>query len=139
MIRGVDAGRLHHVAIAVPSLHEASAFYRDMLGYTLGPEHLMAEQRIKAVFATREDSRIELIEPTDTESGVARFVAERGRQTMHHLCFEVRDLGRTLDRLAAEGVDLIDHAPRKGIDGLVAFIHPRATGGVLIELIELAR
>ena len=139
MTRGVDAGRLHHVAIAVPSLRDASAFYRDVLGYTLGPEHLMAEQRIKAVFATRDDSRIELIEPTDTESGVARFVSERGRQTMHHLCFEVRDLGRTLDRLAAEGVDLIDHAPRTGIDGLVAFIHPRATGGVLIELLELAR
>ena len=139
MTRGVDAGRLHHVAIAVPSLRDASAFYRDVLGYTLGPEHVMAEQRIKAVFATREDSRIELIEPTDTESGVARFVEERGRQTMHHLCFEVSDLGRTLDRLAAEGVDLIDHAPRTGIDGLVAFIHPRATGGVLIELLELAR
>jgi methylmalonyl-CoA/ethylmalonyl-CoA epimerase len=139
MIRGVDAGRLHHVAIAVPSLGEATAFYRDVLGYALGPEHVMTEQRIRAVFATRDGSRVELIEPTDTESGVARFVAERGRQTLHHLCFEVRDLARTLDRLAAEGVELIDRAPRTGIDGLVAFMHPRATGGVLIELLEVAR
>ena len=139
MTAGIDAGPLHHVGISVPSLREATAFYRDVLGYALGPEHVLPDQHIKAVFATREASRIELLEPTDTTSGIARFVGERGRATMHHLCFEVRDLARTLDRLAAEQVELIDRAPRRGVDGLVAFLHPRASGGVLVELLQVSR
>ena len=85
------------------------------------------------------DSRVELLEPTDAESGVARFVAERGRAAMHHLCFAVTDLAGTLDRLAADGVELVDRTPRRGIEGRVAFLHPRAAGGVLVELLELAR
>jgi methylmalonyl-CoA/ethylmalonyl-CoA epimerase len=91
------------------------------------------------VFVSRGDSRVELLEPTDGESGVARFLAERGRATVHHLCFEVADLAGSLDRLSSEQVELIDRLPRKGVDGLVAFIHPRATGGVLVELIERPR
>jgi methylmalonyl-CoA/ethylmalonyl-CoA epimerase len=70
---------------------------------------------------------------------VARFLADRGRATVHHLCFEVADLAGSLARLAAEQVELIDRAPRQGVDGLVAFIHPRAAGGVLIELLERPR
>ena len=139
MTTGIDAGALHHVGIAVPSLRDATAFYREVLGYDVGREHVLTDQRIKAVFVTRDDSRIELLEPTDTESGVARFVAERGRATMHHLCFEVRDLAGTLDRLTAEGVELIDRTPRRGVEGLVAFLHPRSAGGVLVELLEIAR
>jgi methylmalonyl-CoA/ethylmalonyl-CoA epimerase len=138
-LTGLDAGPLHHVGIAVPSLDEAIPFYRDVLGYEIGPRHVLPEQRITAVFATRGDSRVELLEPSDAESGVARFVAERGRPTMHHLCFEVSDLAGTLERLAASGVELVDKAPRRGIDGLVAFLHPRAANGVLVELLEIAR
>lgn len=133
------AGALHHVGIAVPSLGPAIAFYRDTLGYEIGPQHLMAEQRVRIVFASRGDSRIELLEPTDTDSGVARFVAERGRGTLHHVCFEVEDIASSLDRLASAGVELIDRAPRRGIEGHVAFLHPRAADGVLVELIELRR
>jgi methylmalonyl-CoA/ethylmalonyl-CoA epimerase len=132
-------GALHHVGVVVPSLAEAIPFHRDVLGYAAGPEHVLAEQRVRVVFMTKGGSRIELLEPTDTESGVARFLAERGRATMHHLCYEVADLAGTLDRLAREGVELIDRAPRRGVEGQVAFIHPRATGGVLVELIERAR
>jgi len=132
----VGAGALHHVGIAVPSLAEAIPFYRDVLGYDVGAVHVMAEQRVRIVFATRGDSRVELLEPTDTESGVARFVAERGRPTMHHLCFEVDDLAAALARLAAEGVELVDRVPRRGVEGLVAFLHPRAAGGVLVELLQ---
>ena len=135
----VHAGPLHHVGIAVPSLAEATRFYRDVLGYELGDEQRLADQRVRVVFATRGDSRVELLEPTDTESGVARFVAERGRATMHHLCFEVEDLDASLERLAKDGVELIDRVPRAGVHGRVAFIHPRASGGVLVELIETRR
>ena len=123
----------------MPSLAAAIPFYRDMLGYAVGPIHDVPEQRIRAAFATQGASRVELLEPTDAESGVARFVAERGRAAMHHVCFEVRDLAGTLDRLAADGVELIDRAPRRGIEGQVAFLHPRAAGGVLVELLEIRR
>jgi methylmalonyl-CoA/ethylmalonyl-CoA epimerase len=100
----IDAGALHHIGVAVPSLDDAIRFYRDVLGYAVGREHAVRDQRVRVVFATRETSRIELLEPTDRDSGIARFVAERGRATMHHLCFEVDDLAATLERLAAAGV-----------------------------------
>lgn len=131
-----DAGPLHHVGVVVPSLAEAIPFYRDVLGYAVGPQHDLRDQRVKVVFVTRGDSRVELLEPTDGESGVARFLAERGRATLHHMCFEVPDLAGTLARLAGAGVELLDRAPRRGVEGLVAFVHPRAAGGVLVELLE---
>lgn len=134
-----DAGALHHVGVVVPSLAEAIRFYRDVLGYTVGPERAMVEQRVRVVFVSKGESRVELLEPTDSESGVARFLAERGRATMHHLCFEVGDLAGTLDRLAKEGVELVDRAPRRGVEGQVAFLHPRAAGGVLVELLQRSR
>ena len=133
------AGPLHHVGVVVPKIAEALPFYRDVLGYAIGPVHDMAEQHVNVIFITRGDSRVELLEPTDADSGVARFLAERGRATMHHLCFEVDDLAGTLDRLAHEGVELVDRAPRVGAEGQVAFIHPRASGGILVELIQLSR
>lgn len=134
-----DAGPLHHVGIVVPSLAEAIPFYRDVLGHAIGPEHALAEQGVRVVFVAKGESRVELLEPTDGDSGVARFLAERGRATLHHLCFEVADLPGTLDRLAREGIELVDHAPRRGVEGLVAFLHPRAAGGVLIELLQRSR
>jgi methylmalonyl-CoA/ethylmalonyl-CoA epimerase len=134
-----EAGPLHHVGIVVPSIAQATPFYRDVLGYTIGPEHALAEQRVKVVFVSKGESRVELLEPTDAESGVARFLAERGRATMHHLCFEVTDLVATLDRLASSGVELVDRAPRQGAVGQVAFLHPRAAGGVLVELLQRNR
>jgi methylmalonyl-CoA/ethylmalonyl-CoA epimerase len=137
-MKGIGAGELHHVAVAVPSLAETVPFYRDVLGYHVDEPRLITEQRVRVVFATREGSRVELLEPTDTDSGVARFVAERGRPTLHHMCFVVDDLAGTLVRLADEGVELVDHTPRRGVEGLVAFLHPRAANGVLVELIDRA-
>ena len=135
-MKGIGAGELHHVAVAVPSLSETIPFYRDVLGYRVDEPRVIADQRVRVAFATRDGSRVELLEPTDTDSGVARFVAERGRPTLHHLCFVVDDLASTLVRLASEGVELVDRAPRRGVEGLVAFLHPRASNGVLVELID---
>jgi len=135
-MKGIGAGELHHVAVAVPSLSETIPFYRDVLGYQVDEPRVIADQRVRVAFATRDGSRVELLEPTDTQSGVARFVAERGRPTLHHLCFVVDDLASTLVRLASEGVELVDRAPRRGVEGLVAFLHPRAANGVLVELID---
>ena len=133
---GIDAGPLHHVGVVVPSLAEAIPFYRDVLGYAIGAEHRLDEQRVKVVFITNGTSRVELLEPTDTESGIARFLKERGRATMHHVCFEVADLSATLARVAADGIELVDTTPRRGVEGMVAFLHPRAAGGVLVELLQ---
>jgi methylmalonyl-CoA/ethylmalonyl-CoA epimerase len=135
-MKGIGAGELHHIAVAVPSLAEAIPFYRDLLGYRVDEPRIIADQHVRVAFATQGGSRVELLEPTDAETPVARFVAERGRPTLHHLCFVVDDLAGTLARLAAEGVELVDHAPRRGVDGLVAFLHPRAANGILVELID---
>jgi len=103
-----------------------------------GPVREIVDQRVRAVFLAGPNGRIELIEPTDPESGVARFLAERGKATLHHLCYVVDDLGATLRALEAKGVELIDRVPRRGAEGDVAFLHPRASGGVLVELIDRA-
>jgi methylmalonyl-CoA epimerase len=131
-----EAGELHHVAVVVPSVADALPFYRDTLGMRPGPVNDLPDQHIRAVFLTGPNTRIELIEPTDATSGVARFLADRGKATLHHLCFVVDDLRSTLRALEGRGMELIDREPRRGAEGDVAFIHPRASGGVLVELID---
>jgi len=134
----VRLGPLHHVAIAVPRLDDALPFFRDTLGLHAEPIRDLADQRVRMVFLGDAKGRIELIQPTDGESGVAKFVAEHPKPTLHHVCYVVDDLAGTLETLARDGVELIDRAPRRGAEGMVAFIHPRASGGVLIELIDRA-
>ena len=131
-------GPLHHVAVVVPSIESSLPFYRDVLGLEGGPVREIADQRVRACFVGDARQRLELIQPTDGESGVARFLAERGRPTLHHVCYVVDDLAGTLRELERGGVELVDRAPRRGIEGTVAFVHPRASGGVLIELIDRA-
>ncbi len=130
------AGELHHVSIVVPSIDAAIPFYRDTLRLRPGPVRELSDQHVRAVFLTGRDTRIELIEPTDTESGVARFLAERGKPALHHVCFVVDDLPAELRALEARGTELIDRQPRRGAEGDVAFLHPRASGGILVELID---
>ena len=131
-------GPLHHVAIAVPVIEDALPFFRDTLGLPADRIRDLPDQHVRAVFLGDAKGRIELIQPTDGESGVAKFVAEQGKPTLHHVCYVVEDLAATLDRLESDGVELIDRTPRRGAEGMVAFIHPRASGGVLIELIDRA-
>ena len=131
-----EARELHHVSIVVGSIAESLPFYRDTLGMRADAVRELADQRVRAVFLTTGDTRIELIEPTDADSGVARFLADRGKTALHHLCFVVDDLRSTLVALEARGVELVDREPRRGAEGDVAFLHPRASGGVLVELID---
>ena len=131
-------GPLHHVAIAVARIEDALPFFRDSLGMTADHIRELPDQHVRVVFLGDAKGRLELIQPTDAGSGVAKFVAEHGRPTLHHVCYVVDELGAVLQQLAAEGVELIDRAPRRGAEGMVAFIHPRASGGVLIELIDRA-
>ncbi|HEV8534996.1 MAG TPA: methylmalonyl-CoA epimerase [Candidatus Limnocylindria bacterium] len=131
-------GPLHHVAIAVPRIEEALPFYRDTLGLSAAPVRELPDQHVRVTFLGDPGQKIELLEPLDRESGVAKFVAERGRPCLHHVCYVVDDLAGTLTALERDGIELIDRAPRKGAEGMVAFIHPRGSGGVLIELIDRA-
>lgn len=134
----MTVGELHHVGIAVPSIEAVLPFYRDTLGLAPGAVSEMPDQAVRVVFLSGASGRIELVEPTDESSGVARYLAQRGKPTLHHVCFAVDDLARVLRDLAAAGVELIDRAPRRGAEGDVAFLHPRAADGVLVELIDRA-
>ena len=131
-------GPLHHVAIAVPRIDDALPFFRDTLGLAAERIRDLPDHHVRVVFLGDAKGRIELIEPTDAESGVAKFVAEHTKPTLHHVCYVVDDLAAMLVKLAGDGVELIDRAPRRGAEGMVAFIHPRASAGVLIELIDRA-
>lgn len=127
--------RLDHIGIVVADLEEALATYQEQLGFTLLERVAIPEQMVEAAFLDGRNSTIELITPTDAESGTAKFLRNRGEGT-HHVCYEVADLAAALAELKAQGVRLIDESPRRGVHGLVAFIHPKATHGTMIELLQ---
>lgn len=133
-LRGV--GKVHHVALIVRSIETALGLWRDMLGLELETIMDIPGDRVRIAFLTVGESKIELVEPTDDTTGVARFLASKG-EGFHHVCFEVGNLAETLLRLEIDGLELIDTAPRRGAEGPVAFIHPRSCHGVLVELIEV--
>jgi methylmalonyl-CoA epimerase len=136
-VRFRPPGRIHHVAIVVQSLDDALGLYRDLLGLPLETVMDIPSDRVRIAFLGVGESKVELVEPTDDTTGVARFLAARG-EGFHHVCFEVADLTEELTRLGIDGVELIDSAPRRGAEGPVAFLHPRSCHGVLVELIEAA-
>jgi methylmalonyl-CoA/ethylmalonyl-CoA epimerase len=128
-------GKVHHVALIVASIETSLGFWRDTLGAPLEAVMDIEQDRVRIAFLTVGESKIELVQPTDDTTGVARFLASKG-EGFHHVCLEVEDLAGTLTRLATDGLELIDSAPRRGAEGPVAFIHPRSCHGVLVELIE---
>jgi len=127
--------RIHHVAVVVGALDDALPFYRDLLGLELETILDIPTDQVRIAFLGVGESKVELVEPTDDTTGVARFLASRG-EGFHHVCFEVENLAEELTRLGIDGVELIDSAPRRGAEGPVAFLHPRSCHGVLVELIE---
>lgn len=129
--------RIDHVGIIVSNLDDALRTYCDQLGFALIEQIDIPSQKVVAAFLDAGNGTIELISPTDSESGSARFLANRGEGT-HHVCFEVDDLAAALADLKQKGVRLIDEAPRQGPHGLVAFVHPKATHGMMVELLQKA-
>ena len=128
-------GRIHHVAVVVRSIEQSLVFYRDGLGLQLETITDVPDDRVRIAFLGVGESKIELVQPTDDTTGVARFLESKG-EGFHHVCFEVDNLAESLMRLEIDGLELIDTAPRRGAEGPVAFIHPRSGHGVLVELIE---
>ena len=128
-------GKVHHVALIVASIEDALVLWRDLLGLELETIMDIPSDRVRIAFLGVGESKVELVQPTDDKTGVARFLASRG-EGFHHVCFQVANLAETLLRLETEGLELIDSAPRRGAEGPVAFLQPRACHGVLVELIE---
>jgi len=126
--------KVDHLGIAVESIEKALAFYQTALGLDLTHTEVVAEQGVKVAMLPVGESRIELLEPTGPDTHVGKFLAKRGGG-IHHICLGVDDIEAVLNRLKAQGIPLIDDKPRVGAEGcLVAFVHPKGTGGVLIEL-----
>jgi len=128
--------KLDHVAIAVKNLDEALETYEKLFG--LKPEKIedVPDQKVKAaILPIGNGSEIELIQPVDNESGVAKFLEKKG-EGIHHIALEVENVDEELKTLAAQGVTLIDKEPRSGLAGRIAFLHPKSTRGVLIELCQ---
>lgn len=118
------------------SLEASLPFYRDVLGMEFEGTEVVAEQKVKVAFLVIGESRIELLEPTEPDSPVAKFLAKNGEGT-HHLAYEVDDLVATLAAMKARGIRLIDEVPRTGAHNTrIAFVHPKASGGVLTELCQ---
>ena len=128
-------GRVHHVALIVRSIEDAFGLWRDALHLELETVLDIADDRVRIAFLGVGESKIELVQPTDDSTGVARFLESKG-EGFHHVCFEVANLAETLLRLEIDGIELIDSSPRRGAEGPVAFLHPRSCHGVLVELIE---
>ena len=129
------ARHMNHVCIAVSDIDDTLRFYRRTFGVGAAEVVELEDQGVRAALVRVGGSQLEFIQPTDASGGVARFIERRG-EGVHHVAFEVEDLQGQLNRLAADGVQLIDTEPREGLSGSIAFIHPRATRGVLIELVE---
>ncbi len=128
-------GHIHHVGVVLPDADEALGFYRDTMGLTVTDDVTIEEQGVRGVLLGVGENEIELLQPTRDDTGVARYLDSRG-PTLHHICFETDDIEGELERLKAANVDLIDEEPRDGIAGRIAFIHPKASHGVLIELAQ---
>lgn len=129
------ARHVNHLCIAVRDIDETMRFYRDVFGVGVSEVVDIEDQAVRATLVRVGGSQLEFIQPTDPNGGVAKFIRRRG-EAIHHVCFEVEDLAGTLRRLDERGVAVIDRAPREGLSGSIGFIHPKATNGVLIELVD---
>ena len=124
-----------HVGVAVKNIEGALAFFRKVFDVPDADVVLMEDQGVRACLIEVGQTRLELLEPTGPESGVGRFIERRG-EGLHHLAFNVTDISGKLRTLQTLGVDLIDQAPREGLSGTIAFVHPKSVFGVLTELVE---
>ncbi len=129
--------KINHIGIAVKNLEESMKFYRDQLGFTFNGVDEVASQKVKVAFFKIGETNIELVQATSEDSPIAKYL-EKNREGIHHICYEVEDINAALDNLKSKGVKLIDNEPRDGAHGTkVAFVHPKASGGVLTEICQV--
>ena len=125
--------KIHHVGIAVHDLDEALKFYRDTLGLHVHAEETIEDQGVRAALLTIGESEVELLEPTSPEANMAKFLERKG-EGLHHICFQTEDVDGDLETLKDKEVVLVDQKSRVGLAGMICFLHPKASRGVLVEL-----
>ncbi|MBL7173797.1 MAG: methylmalonyl-CoA epimerase [Desulfobacteraceae bacterium] len=127
---------IDHIGIAVKGIEQAGKFYTDVLGLKIEDVENVADQKVNVAFIPITDSEVELLESTEPDGPVAKYISARG-EGVQHIAFRVEDIDKALEELKEKGVRLIDQAPRKGAGGArIAFIHPKETNGVLVEICE---
>jgi len=127
---------IDHIGIAVENIEEAGKFYKDILGLKIEEVENVAEQKVKVAFIPITDSEVELLESTEPDGPIAKYINARG-EGVQHIAFRVENIEEALDELKAKGVRLIDQEPRRGAGGAkIAFIHPKETNGVLVEICQ---
>lgn len=132
----MQLSHIEHIGIAVKNLNEAISFYEKALGLKCYNVEEVKEQKVKTAFFMVGQTKIELLESTDPEGPIGKFVEKKG-EGIHHMAFAVKNIEEALQEVEKNGVTLIDKAPRKGAEGLdIAFLHPKSTLGVLTELCE---
>ncbi|HHV46435.1 MAG TPA: methylmalonyl-CoA epimerase [Tissierellia bacterium] len=128
--------KIDHIGIAVANLDEALKFYEEVLGIKCVDTEVVEEQKVKTAFLPIGDTEVELLESTDKEGPIAKFIEKRG-EGIQHIAYRVENIEKALEEVKAKGIRLIDEKPRKGAGGAkIAFLHPKSTFGVLIELCE---
>ena len=128
--------RIDHIAVAVEDLDDAIDLYRERFGMAEEHREVVEQQGVEAVLLGIGEGHVELLSPLGPDTAVGKFLASRG-PGLHHVAYQTSDIDSALDQVRAAGLELIDEQPRVGIRGTrVAFLHPKATGGVLIELVE---
>ncbi len=127
---------IDHIGVAVNSNAEGKVFWSDILGLPYEGEETVKEQKVTTAFMPVGESEVELLESTEADGPISKFIEKKG-QGIHHIAFRVENIDQALAELKEKGVRLIDETPRKGAGGArIAFLHPKATGGVLVELCE---
>jgi methylmalonyl-CoA/ethylmalonyl-CoA epimerase len=127
---------IEHIGIAVKNLEESIRYYEDVLGLECYSIEEVKDQKVKTAFFQLGQTKIELLESTDPEGPIGKFIEKKG-EGVHHLAFAVDGIESALEELKEKGVQLVDQQPRKGAEGLdIAFLHPRSTRGILTELCE---
>lgn len=128
--------KINHLAVVVENIDDSLAFWRDALGLPLGKVEDVPAEEVQVAFLDAGDAHIELVQPTTEASGIAKYLAKKGAG-LHHVCFEVADIEAALQQMTDKGIDLINDTPRERDGRRYAFVHPRSTGGVLVELYEI--
>lgn len=128
--------KINHIAIVVENIEESLGFWQDALGLSMGKIQDVPQEEVQVAFLDVGESHIELVQPTTEDSGIAKYLAKKG-QGMHHICLEVEDIALALKQMKSKGIELINETARERDGRKYAFIHPKSTGGVLVELYEV--
>ena len=129
--------KIHHIGVVVEDADEALRFFRDAMGLDVTADKTIEEQGVRGVLLAVGENEIELLQPTQSDTGVSRYLESKG-QTIHHICFQTSNIIDELARLESIDIELIDKSPRSGLAGEIAFIHPNSANGVLVELAQVA-